>query len=183
MKSFMNLFSGKQMNPLDPKPEDIYLMDIRHALSMLSRVNGHYKHFYSVAQHALNCAYEAKLRGYSVRLQLACLLHDGSEAYLSDLSRPVKRYLYQYQVRERKLQDQIYKRFALRDLNQEDYELIQVVDDAMLKYEMVNLLARPDFQGGGLLKDHDLSFRPMEAVCKDFIDLAHDLMDRLFIRS
>ena len=40
------------------------------------------KHFYSVAQHSIACAEEAKARGYSARVQLGCLLHDASEACL-----------------------------------------------------------------------------------------------------
>jgi 5'-deoxynucleotidase YfbR-like HD superfamily hydrolase len=39
---------------------------------------------------------EAAARGYSERVQLACLLHDASEAYLSDVTRPVKQELPKY---------------------------------------------------------------------------------------
>lgn len=49
-----------------------------------------------MGQHCINCAREAKARGYSERVQLACLLHDASEAYLSNVTRPVKRELPKY---------------------------------------------------------------------------------------
>jgi 5'-deoxynucleotidase YfbR-like HD superfamily hydrolase len=50
---------------------------------------------------------EAKSRGYSNRIQLACLLHDASEAYLSDVTRPVKAELPQYKEIEAPLQETI----------------------------------------------------------------------------
>ena len=73
-------FTGKMFDPLAPDPALIDIRDIAHALSFLCRANGHFKTFHSVAQHSLECFEEAKARGLSKRLQLACLLHDGSEA-------------------------------------------------------------------------------------------------------
>lgn len=84
------------MDLCDPKPEDIQIEDIAHALAFLARANGHFPHFYSVGQHSINCGREAKSRGLSSRMQLACLLHDTSECYLSDLSRPVKQHVPEY---------------------------------------------------------------------------------------
>ena len=77
----MNMFSGKMIDPMKITAEDICLEDIAHALSLLCRGGGHIKYFYSVGQHSLNCAREAKAKGWSARLQLICLLHDASEAY------------------------------------------------------------------------------------------------------
>ena len=80
-------------DPVHPDPALIDIRDIAHALSMLCRANGHFPTFYSVGQHCINCAAEAAARGYSRRVQLACLLHDASEAYLADVTRPVKKEL------------------------------------------------------------------------------------------
>ena len=44
----------------------------------------------------INCAKEAKARNYSNRVILAALLHDASEAYISDIIRPVKVHLTNY---------------------------------------------------------------------------------------
>ena len=41
-------------DPLHPDAERIDMEDIAHALSMLCRANGHFKTFYSVAQHSMN---------------------------------------------------------------------------------------------------------------------------------
>ena len=88
--SYITTYTGKHFDPIQPEPGLFDLTDISHALSLLCRGNGHMKHFYSVAQHSIACAEEAKARGYSARVQLGCLLHDASEAYLSDVTRPVK---------------------------------------------------------------------------------------------
>lgn len=93
MGDCISTFTNNRIDPTDPSPEDIHIEDIAHALSMMTRANGHFKTFYSVAQHSINCANEAAARGCSKRIQLACLLHDASEAYLSDITRPVKKQL------------------------------------------------------------------------------------------
>ena len=89
-------YTGIMIDPLHPDADQIVITDIAHALSMLCRANGHFKSFYSVGQHSINCIQEAKARGYSRKVQLACLLHDASEAYLSDVTRPVKAELPRY---------------------------------------------------------------------------------------
>ena len=104
-------FSKVQMNPLCPKQEEIRIEDIAHAQSLMTRANGHFPEFYSVGQHSIACAREAIARNYSSRVVLACLLHDGSEAYLSDITRPVKGELSEYRRIEKNMQDAIYVRF------------------------------------------------------------------------
>ena len=64
--------SKKMFDPLHPNVELIDIEDIAHSLSMLCRANGHFRTFYSVCQHSINCMKEAKARGYSERVQLAC---------------------------------------------------------------------------------------------------------------
>lgn len=77
--------SGGRFFPLDPRPEDIHIEDVAHALSNICRFTGHTAEFMSVAQHSvlvsLHCWPEDALFG---------LLHDTAEAFLADLSRPVK---------------------------------------------------------------------------------------------
>ena len=77
--STMGTFSGRRFDPLMMTPEDVVLEDIAHALSLLCRGGGQLKYFYSVGQHCINCMKEAEARGWSPRMQLACLLHDASE--------------------------------------------------------------------------------------------------------
>ncbi|MCH4888356.1 HD domain-containing protein [Acidaminobacter sp. JC074] len=175
MGTYINTYTKRKFWPLDPRKEEIVLEDISHALSMICRGNGHYSHFYSVGQHSINCAYEARARGHSKRIQLACLLHDASEAYLSDITRPVKKHLTDYQRIEKNLQEMIYEAFGLEDLSDSDYEKVKRIDDAMLSYEMNLLLNIPDLNDLELKLDYDLSFRRMEDVKKEFIVLTNKL--------
>lgn len=75
---------------LNPRAEDILTTDLAHALSLVCRFNGHCAHHYSVAQHSLLVAYIIEKEGGTPEEQLAGLLHDGTEAYISDLTRPLK---------------------------------------------------------------------------------------------
>ncbi len=83
---WIQTFTGIQFWPLDPRPDEVDIRDIAHALSNQCRFAGHCEEFYSVAEH-------------SVRVSLQCpchplwgLLHDAAEAYLVDLPRPIKRW-------------------------------------------------------------------------------------------
>ena len=133
-------FTKKMFDPLQPNAELIDIADIAHALSMLCRANGHFKSFYSVAQHSINCMQEAKSRGYSERVQLACLLHDASEAYLSDVTRPVKAEMPRYKEIEAPLQELIWNKWLVQPLTQEEQKQVFDIDDAILAHEFLNLM-------------------------------------------
>lgn len=53
MSDFMTTFSKVEFTPLNPKKEDILVDDIAHALSFMTRANGHFPEFYSVGQHCI----------------------------------------------------------------------------------------------------------------------------------
>ena len=137
--SYITTYLGIYMDPLNARDEDIQIGDIAHALSLLCRANGHFPHFYSVAQHCLNCTEEARVRGYSQRVQLGCLLHDASEAYLSDVIRPIKPHLTGYYAIEERLQDQIFGKWFSSPLTEEERKQIFEIDDAMLYHEFFTL--------------------------------------------
>ena len=59
----MNTYSGRKFDPMKIAPEDVYLEDIAHALSLVCRGGGQIRWFYSVGQHSINCAHEALARG------------------------------------------------------------------------------------------------------------------------
>lgn len=138
--SQIKTYTGIMFDPVKPYEEGIFIEDIAHALSMLCRANGHFKSFYSVGQHCINCMNEAEARGLSRRVQLACLLHDGSEAYLSDVTRPVKEELPKYKEIETPLQDMIWAKWLDRPLNAEEYKQVFQIDDAILHHEFLNLM-------------------------------------------
>ena len=143
MSDYIRTSSGVKFYPLNPDPQGILIEDIAHALSLLCRGNGHVKVFFSVGQHCIHCAKEAEQRGYSTRLILACLLHDASEAYLSDITRPVKQHLQDYCRYEKHLLEVIYKKFLGSPLSQEEQKLVKIIDDDMLYYDLRDLLNEP----------------------------------------
>lgn len=160
-------YTRKMFDPLWPDGEKIDIIDIAHALSMLCRANGHFPSFYSVGQHCINCMTEAKARGYSERLQLACLLHDASEAYLSDVTRPVKAELPRYKEIEEPLQEMIWNKWLDTPLTEEERRTVFAIDDAILDYEFRMLMDRKIFEETPqILSTPNLAFSGFHA-CED----------------
>ena len=98
MSEYITTYTGKHFKPTEPDPELFDIADIAHALSLICRGNGHVKTFWSVGEHCICCAKEAKARGLSDRMVLACLLHDASECYMSDVPSPFKKELPEYKA-------------------------------------------------------------------------------------
>lgn len=138
--SYITTFTGKHFDLIDTTPEDIDIKDIAHALSLICRANGHTRFFYSVAQHSISCYKEAEIRGLSHRIQLGCLLHDSSEAYMSDVTRPIKSKLTEYLKTEDKLQNMIWSYFIGEPLTDAEKKIIFQIDDEILSYEFIHLL-------------------------------------------
>jgi hypothetical protein len=146
---WIQTFTGKQFWPLEPRQQDIDIVDIAHALSNLCRYGGHVEQFYSVAQHCVlvsrTVPQEHALRG---------LLHDASEAYLIDVPRPIKRSegMEAYRAAEQRLEAAIYERFGLPS---EDPECIKTADNQLLRTEQRDLMkpapaAWKDYRVGAL---------------------------------
>lgn len=81
---WIQTYEGIQFTMLEPRVEDINILDIAHALSQEPRFGGHAKRHYSVAQHCVN------LSKFAGSEKLRRLLHDAPEAYLKDIPRPYK---------------------------------------------------------------------------------------------
>ena len=143
--STITTYTGRRFDPLHPDPDAISAEDIAHALSLLCRAGGHFAHFYSVAQHSVNCAKEALARGYTKRVALGCLLHDASEAYLSDITRPVKAHLPRYLDIEKTLQDAIYRNYLTPMPNDRELALIREIDDTLLYHEFLAIMKQSVF--------------------------------------
>ena len=169
-------YTRKMFDPLQPDVALIDIEDIAHALAMLCRANGHFKAFYSVGQHSINCMKEAAARGYSQRVQLACLLHDASEAYLSDVTRPVKQELPRYKEIEAPLQDTIWNKWLNEPLNTQEVKQVFEIDDAILAHEFINLMdAKIVDPTPVILSKPEFAFTGFESCTQEFLTLFRQL--------
>ncbi|POA75380.1 phosphohydrolase [Pseudomonas sp. GW531-T4] len=100
--------SGRQFDLLSPTAAMVTPYDIAHALAHLCRFNGHTRQHYSVAQHSLLVAGLCPEKH-----QLAALLHDATEAYIGDMTRPLKQVMPQYRQVEETIWQAICDRFNL----------------------------------------------------------------------
>jgi hypothetical protein len=153
MEPFIQTYSGKKMYFLDPKPEMIELVDIAHALSNICRFSGHTHRFYSVLEHTMHMAdaYTLYLQGkgiksvFEMRVEevntlLWMLLHDGTEAYVTDVPRPIKPYLKGY----KEIEDRICEKFGMP---KKAPDIVKEYDNAILMNEK-NALLHPGVEWG-----------------------------------
>lgn len=136
-------YTGKMIDVNNPNENSIDTVDIAHALSQLCRASGHFKHFYSVAQHSINAMREAVARGYSKRVCFACLIHDAQEAYLTDVPTPLKAELLRYREIEKSFEKTVLKKYKLYPLTEEERKLVKEIDEAMLWYEFKEIHTIP----------------------------------------
>lgn len=133
---WIQTFTGQKFRIDDPKQETINIEDIAHALSMICRYAGHSKFFYSVAQHCYLASFLCP-----DHLRLAVLLHDAAEAYLGDVTKPLKYYFGgKYIHMEVKIQNAINFKYGV-SLTEQDILKIKMADLQMLKLEAQNVLA------------------------------------------
>ena len=81
--------SGRYVDLLDPRPDDITIEDIAGALARQCRFGGHAAGFYSVAQHCVLVHDLVSPQAHQDQARAHALLHDAHEAYTGDITRPV----------------------------------------------------------------------------------------------
>lgn len=100
--------SGRLFYLQDPRPEYVDVRDVAHALANLCRYTGHTRAFFSVAQHCVlvsrTCDPEHARDG---------LVHDAAEAYVADLSAPVKSLLPEYRALEHRVATAVAAHFGV----------------------------------------------------------------------
>lgn len=134
IQPWIETHSGKQFWYTTEDLEGICIEDIAHALAHNCRYTGQCEYFYSVGEHSLNVA--ELLPG---NLKLWGLLHDASEAYLSDIASPAKQLLPDYKRLEHGIMCRIALKFGLPEGFWDSPE-VKAADWAQLKTESRALL-------------------------------------------
>jgi hypothetical protein len=135
VKDYIRTFSGKKLHGFDPQPEEICIEDIAHGLTLNSRWNGQSLKRYSVAAHSM-CVASMVPREH----RLLALLHDGSEAFLSDIAKPFKVRLPDYIALEDRLMKAIAAKFGFQWPMP---NVVKKADKAALYLERMHLFNSP----------------------------------------
>ena len=133
MKYWIETYTGKRFDYEHIELNKIDIRDIAHALSNTCRFNGHCSEFYSVAEHSVNVAIAIS----QCKHMLPALLHDATEAYMPDVSKPLKGYwntFFKLEEFEAKMSDHIYRQLGV-PIDDEIWRQIKLYDYAMLRRE------------------------------------------------
>lgn len=170
MKPWIQTASDGQFFLDVPRVEDVKIEDIAHALSNLCRFTGHVRRFYSVAQHSVLVSFECDRED-----ALAGLLHDATEAYVGDVSSPLKSMLPEYRAIEARVWRVIAARFGLPD---ELPESVRHADAVLLATEKRDLLGPVPASWGTwpapMLERIDHPWAP-EWACRNFLSRFREL--------
>lgn len=133
--SWINTVSGKRVGLINTKPESICIGDIANGLSNICRFTGQIREFYSVAEHSINVALLMRKKGMPKAAQLVGLLHDATEAYIGDVTSPLKAMMPEYKKIEASVDYAIMRYFGILDFHHEFRPFIKHYDLTMLHVE------------------------------------------------
>jgi len=133
--NWFQTYTGKACWLMDPRPDEICIEDIAHALALQCRFNGHVTVFYSVAQHSVFVS-EIVPKPFA----LAGLMHDATEAYLGDMVKPLKWSMPAYRTAEKVFWRVIAAKFGLHEKVD---PAVKVADLVALATERRDLMSAP----------------------------------------
>jgi uncharacterized protein len=129
-RAWQRMLSGRRLDLLDPRADDVAIEDIAHGLARVARWNGQTRgrHAFSVAQHAVlveqlfSAAWtKPETDGVIACWRLAALLHDAPEYVIGDLISPFKAAIgLDYRVFEQRLQAAVHRRFRVPEVLPDD---------------------------------------------------------------
>jgi hypothetical protein len=117
------LQSGAWFDFAAPHSSPFTIEDIAHGLAHICRYSGQCNGFYSVAEHSLLVSETA------TGFELEALMHDAAEAFLGDITRPLKQMLPDYKRIEGDVERAIFSRFGIqtpipREVKQADLRVL-----------------------------------------------------------
>lgn len=141
------------------------ILTISSALSKICRFNGHTREFYSVAEHSIYVASRFTDRD----LKRVALLHDAAEAFIGDISRPLKTQI----VGLDEIEERLWKGLmSLYNLPEQIPEDVREVDDALCRQELNELVACKERECNSVVVDTFRCWSPKEA----FIAFNHNYL-------
>lgn len=165
------LQSGAYFDLLDPWNSKFTIEDIAHGLSNTCRYAGQCRGFYSVAEHSWHTSHIVP-----GPWKLAALMHDAAEAFIGDVTRPLKSLLPDYKRIERGVEDAIAARFGIFGM---DAPEVKQADLAMLAAEQAEIMpAHADgwaVLGGVIPAPVNLRMWRPEVAEEAFLDRYHQL--------
>lgn len=138
--NWMQTYTGRQFWPLDPRADEVDIVDIAHALANSCRYAGHCHGFYSVAEHSVLLSHIVPPED-----AFAALMHDATEAYVVDVPRPLKPFLPGYKEIETRVWSAIAAAFGLAE---ELPESVKLADTAILLAERDQVMGTPPADWG-----------------------------------
>jgi hypothetical protein len=101
------LHSGRLFDLVNPEASELTVEDIAHGLAHTCRYAGQCDGFFSVAEHSVLVSQAVS------HAKLAALFHDAAEAFIGDMSGPLKRLLPDYRAIEKKIAQAIFMRLGI----------------------------------------------------------------------
>jgi phage pi2 protein 07 len=135
LPTYIRTYHGLEFDFVDPKPEQVCIEDIAHALSNICRFTGHTPNHYSVAEHSILVSYYVEPQN-----RLLALLHDASEAYLGDVASPLKQLLPEYKKLEEKVANVIFEALGVDIVTNKAYNDVKLADNLMLEKEFSHIV-------------------------------------------
>lgn len=174
---WINTYKNIQFWPLDPRPEEISILDIAHALSNICRFGGHSKWFYCVAQHSYYVSLYTKPEN-----ALYGLLHDGPESFVGDCVRPLKPYLNNFQEIEDKIMKVIADKYGF-SIDENAHADIKQADAKLLFTEARDLIHEGGLNWKGKIEPLNFEIIPWTPVAakKKFLQRFHELTNNRWL--
>lgn len=108
MEPSVTMSNGRRFDLMNPGASDYSIETIAHALANQCRFNGNCREFYSVAQHSVLVSFVVPQEH-----ALAGLLHDAAEAFIGDLTSPIKHMLPEFRLLEDRIERAVFEKFDL----------------------------------------------------------------------